>query len=266
MRINNVPNAVVATTLMVLAGCSTVENPASTYSLQRFSVPEVAAESWQADIYVGSAETHKVVLPVHSSQKPNFNCNKSSKCKTETPVFTAVGLSVAKGIAFQYNAALRRGSAIWQYSGEHAGQAKTGNFSQALVLGYGLHKDQGAFGDAAFTVDENTSLSWQQSTESVDLGWVAGYRLNDDWLLYGGPFIVKHHIDMSSRFRQPGHDQETINPQRKFHGNQVGGNIAAQYKFTRGMTLDLELVSAKYRMDGVSQSDTQLNLMLGVHF
>ena len=147
-----------------------------------------------------------------------------------------------------------------------AGQAKAGNFSQALVLGYGLHKDHGAFGDAAVVVDANTSLSWDQSTKSLDIGWVAGYRLNDDWLLYGGPFVVKHDIDMSSRFRQPGDDYDTINPKRNFNGKQLGANIAAQYEFFHHMSLNLELISAKYRMDGVTQSDTQLNLMLGVRF
>lgn len=266
MLVNNLGIVAFATMLVTLAGCSTVENPASTYSLQRFAVPEVAAESWQAAIYVGSAETHKVVLPVHSSQKPNFTCNKSTKCKTEDPAFSTVGLSVAPGVAFQYNPALRRGSAIWQYGGDHAGQAKAGNFSQALVLGYGFHKDRGLFGDAALVVDANTSLSWDQSTKSVDIGWVAGYRLNDDWLLYGGPFVVKHDIDMSSRFRQPGDDYDTINPKRNFNGNQLGANIAAQYEFFHRMNLNLELVSAKYRMDGVTQSDTQFNLMLGVNF
>lgn len=266
MRANNLLSATMTTTLLLLAGCSTVENPASTYSLQRFAVPEVAAESWQVGIYAGSAETHKVVLPVHSAQKPNFSCNKSTKCKTEEPVLSTFGLSVAPGLAFQYNPVMRRGSAIWQYSGDFAGQAKAGNFSQALVLGYGLHKDHGAFGDASVVVDANTSLSWDQSTKSLDIGWVAGYRLNDDWLLYGGPFVVKHDIDMSSRFRQPGDYDDTINPKRKFYGNQLGANIAAQYEFFHRMSLNLELVTAKYRMDGVTQSDTQLNLMLGVHF
>ena len=47
MRANNLLSATMTTTLLLLAGCSTVENPASTYSLQRFAVPEVAAESWQ---------------------------------------------------------------------------------------------------------------------------------------------------------------------------------------------------------------------------
>lgn len=266
MRANNLLSATITTTLLLLAGCSTVENPASTYSLQRFAVPEVAAESWQAAIYAGSAETHKVVLPVQSSQKPNFSCNKSTKCKTEDPAFSIVGLSVASGLAFQYNPVMRRGSAIWQYGGEHAGKAKAGNFSQALVLGYGFHKDHGAFGDASVVVDANTSLSWEQSTKSLDIGWVAGYRLNDDWLLYGGPFIVKHDIDMSSRFRQPGDDYDTINPKRNFNGKQLGANIAAQYEFFHHMSLNLELISAKYRMDGVTESDTQLNLMLGVRF
>lgn len=260
------PGVFSITLISMLAACSTVKNPTTTYSLQRFVVPEVAAQSWRPAIYAGVAQTHKVVLPVHSAQQPNFSCNDQTKCKNEEPIFSMLALSVAPGVVFHYNTALRRVSATWQYAGEYAGQAKAGNFSQALVLGYGLFKDSGNFGDASVVVDANPTLSWDQSTQSIDIGWVAGYRLNDHWLLYGGPFVLKQDVDLSSRFMAPGDGYETMNAKQNFKGTQVGANIATQYRLSRRTTVNLELVSAKYRMEQSQKTNTQLNLMLGIHF
>ncbi len=267
MHLKHIAPGIFSITLIsMLAACSTVKNPTATYNLQRFVVPEVAAQSWRPAIYAGVAQTHKVVLPVHNSQQPNFSCNNQTKCKNEEPIFSMLALSVAPGVVFHYNTALRRVSATWQYAGEYAGQAKAGNFSQALVLGYGLFKDSGNFGDASEIADANPTLSWDQSTHSMDIGWVAGYRLNDNWLLYGGPFVLKQDVDLSSRFMASGDGYETIHAKQNFKGTQVGANIATQYRLSRRTTVNLELVSAKYRMEQSQKTNTQLNLMLGIHF
>lgn len=267
MRLKNAAILALSTTLInTLTGCSTVKNPSSSYSLQRFAVPEVAAESWQAEVNVGGASMHKVVLPPNKTQKPIFTCNESTKCKTEDPAFLLAGVSVTPGLAFYYNAQLNRVSATWQYAGAYAGQATTGNFSQALVLGYSQHKDHGNFGDATFIGGTNQTLSWRQSTSAVDFGWVGGYRLNSQWLVYGGPFVTLHDIDTSSFYLATGNINPVDNPDQNFKGKQMGANAAVQFQFFRNMNLNLELVGAKYRIDDVSKTDTQLNLMLGIHF
>lgn len=266
MRLQKFVISVVATLVSTLTGCTTYKNPSSSYGLQRFAVPEVAAESWQAEVNVGAATMHKVLLPPQNNQKPVFTCNKSTKCKTEEPVFVLAGLSVTPGLAFFYNARHNRVSATWQYGGDYAGQATTGNFSQALVLGFSTHKDNGYFGDATFIGDPNETLAWDQSTSTIDFGWVGGYRLNNNWLVYGGPFVTLHDIDTSSNYTAAGGLTQIKNPDQNFKGKQIGANAAVQYQFFRNMNVSVELVSANYRIDDVSQTDTQLNLMLGIHF
>lgn|GEM_PF-5535562 len=267
MRLQKLVISAVATTLLSsLTGCANYKNPSSSYSLQRFAVPEIAGESWQSEINVGGAKTHKVVLPAQNNQKPVFTCNKSTKCDVGEPVFVLAGLSVIPGLAFYINGRQNRVSATWQYAGDYAGQASTGNFSQALVLGYSKQKDNAYYGDATFIGDPNETLQWDQATSATDFGWVGGYRLSSKWLVYGGPFVILHDIDLSSNYTDAGDLGQIKNPDRSFKGKQIGANAAVQYQLFRHMNVSLELVRAKYRIEDVNKTNTQVNLMMGFHF
>ena len=252
-----------------LIGCGTIQKPTSSYSLQRFATPEIASEAWRGSAHVGYAQMHKVVLPDSANSKPNFDCKGTPLCVEKDPYFLSGGLSVMPGLAFDYNSQLNRISTTWQFDGEYQNNAKAGNISQALVLGYSSHSESDS-------TDVNIQLelpgdfqlqSWDQTTKTIDIGWVGGYRIDDKWLVYGGPFVAFHDVDNSVSINRKSNTGLTkIDNQYNFSGRQLGANIALKYQVFYWLDLNLEFVSAQYRMNNYSTNDSQLNFMLGSRF
>ncbi len=253
-----------------MVGCSNLPPASSSYSLQRFAVPEVANKSYQVDVHIGSAEMHKVILPNTAKGEPNFACLDFLDCDAKDPTFVQAGVSILPGLAFSYDNQLDRVGIIWQFAGAHLGDSKTGNFSQALVLGASGHSDTASHSQYQSNLGTDTLTrtdSWDQHTKAYDIGWVGGYRLNDQWLIYGGPFYTLHKIDLNTRSELYNVTPTTTTVNAfNFDGKQFGANIAAQYRFFDFMELNVELVSAKYKLNSGSQTDTQFNLMLGARF
>lgn len=253
-----------------VVGCSNLPPASSSYSLQRFAVPEVASKSYEVDVHIGTAEMHKVSLPSTQNGKPTFDCIELLDCHENDATFVQAGVSIVPGLAFSYDNQLDRVGVIWQFAGAHLGDSKTGNFSQALVFGASGHSDLAWANQYESNLGIDTLVrtdSWNQHTKAYDIGWVGGYRLNDDWLIYGGPFYTLHKIDLESRSEIYNVTPNvTVVGFYDFEGKQLGANIAAQYRFFDVMELNIELVSARYKLNSGSQTDTQLNLMLGARF
>lgn len=253
-----------------VVGCSNLPPATSSYSLQRFAVPEVANKSYEVDVHIGSAEMHKVSLPSTQDGKPTFDCIALFDCHENDATFVQAGVSVLPGLAFSYDNQLDRVGIIWQFAGDHLGDSKTGNFSQALVFGASGHSDRASANQYKSNLVTDTLIrtdSWNQHTKAYDIGWVGGYRLNDDWLIYGGPFYTQHKIDLETSSEIYNVTPNvTVVGFSDFAGKQLGANIAAQYRFAGFMELNLELVSARYKLNSGSQTDTQFNLMLGARF
>lgn len=253
-----------------VVGCSNLPPASSSYSLQRFAVPEVASKSYQVDVHIGSAEMHKVSLPATQDGKPTFDCIELFDCHENDATFVQAGVSVLPGLALSYDNQLDRVGITWQFAGAHLGDSKTGNFSQALVFGASGHSDQASANQYQSKLGVDTLVrtdSWNQHTKAYDIGWVGGYRLNDNWLIYGGPFYTLHKIDLESRSEIYNVTPNvTVVGFSDFEGKQLGANIAAQYRFSESFELNLEVVSARYKLNSGSQTDTQLNLMLGARF
>jgi len=260
----------IATTLFLL-GCETLQKPTSSYSLQRLTAPEVAAQPWRASAHIGHAEMHKVVLPDSATSRPNFNCQDTPLCVVEGASFFSGNLTVLPGFAFAYNSQLNRVSATWQFAGDYADHAKPGNFSQALVLGASKHSDSDSAVELPSTqfTGRTAAGSWDQTTQAMDFGWIGGYRIHPDWLIYGGPFVTFHDIDnrVSTETRA---EVVNITNQFNFSARQLGANLAVQYQaftlFDIPIELHLEFVAARYRMNNGSIQDSQLNFMVGSRF
>jgi len=256
--------AVLVTCPIILAGCNTFQKPSSSYSLQRFAVPEVASEAWKLSAHAGYAKIHKVVLPTTEAGMPNFDCKTNNSCVEDDHLFVAGDVSVAEGLAFTFNSQLNRISTTWQFYGENQGKAQAGNISQALVLGYSRHSDNSStIGD----INNFNPAEWSQKTQTVDLGWVGGYRIDEQWLIYGGPFVSIHDIDntVDTTTRTANEVIKTYN-QFNFSGRQQGANIAVQYQTFSWLEVQLEWVFARYQMNNASVNDSQLNLMVGTRF
>lgn len=250
---------------LLLFGCGTIQKPTSSYSLQRFATPEVAEEGWKPSLQIGFAEMHKVVLPDSANAKPSYDCNSAILCVENDPYFFQGNLSVISGLEFAFNSQLNRVSATWQFFGDFHEHAEAGNISQALVLGVSRHSESDTYvGNFDIEIPNGfTQHSWDQTTTSIDFGWVAGYRINENWLLYGGPFITLHDIDNSVTAQT---DLDKIQQHFNFKGRQLGTNIALKYKAFSWLDVDLEFVSAKYELNDGSTNNNQFNLMFGTRF
>lgn len=253
-----------------VVGCSNLPPATSSYSLQRFAVPEVANKSYAVDVHLGSAEMHKVTLPATQDGKPTFDCLELFDCEENDATFVQAGVSIVPGLAFSYDNQLDRIGVIWQFAGAHLGDSKTGNFSQAIVLGASGHSDQASANQYQSNLGVDTLVrtdSWNQHTKAYDIGWVGGYRVDDNLLIYGGPFYTLHKIDLESRSEIYNVTPNvTVVGFSDFEGKQLGANIAAQYRFSESLEVNLEVVSARYKLNSASQTDTQLNLMMGARF
>lgn len=261
--------SVIVMSSAILVGCGSVpRKPASSYSLQRFITPEVASEPLKVAGQAGYANMHKVILPTTQEGSPDFQCEGTLYCRVDESTFIRGDITVASGVAFNYNTQLNRIGATWQFYGDYSDQAKAGNFSQALVIGYSRDKDEESTPEELGDVNNGfNSRLWHQSTSSLDIGWVGGYRLADDWLVYGGPFTIVHDIDNTVNVEKQV-DFEVIRLQNKyaFKGRQVGANIALRYEVLDWLDFHLEFVSSRYRLNNVTNSDSQFNFMVGTRF
>lgn len=252
-----------------LIGCGVIpKKPTSSYGIQRFAVPEVAEKPLKFNLKAGAAEMYKVMLPATENDTPEFNCDRDGTCYANDPDFMYADVSVIKGISLNYNTQLNRIGAIWQFYGASSDQAKAGNFSQAIVVGFSRDKDSNELPEIA---DSDPTVfnarAWSQSTSSVDIGWVGGYRLSDDWLVYGGPFVNYHDIDSSIHFeKRNNYDVFTMQQGYGLKGRQVGANIALRYDILSWLNVDVEFVSARYTMNNVSNRDSQFNFIIGTRF
>lgn len=236
----------------------------SSYSVQRFSVPEVSNKPFAVDVHLGRASAHQVGLPDSAYASASFECSWNYNCDVASSSFVQAGITVLPGLSFTYNTQQDRVGMVWQFAGKDLSQSTTGNFAQALVVGVSNNKTKSAVSQATLLSSSScriySDFDLEQDTQSYDLGWVGGYRLDHQWLFYGGPFMARHLIESQS-FALCAPPTPL-----KFIGKQLGANIASQYRFSEHVELNIELVSARYSLNATAHTDTQVNIMLGVRF
>jgi len=102
----------------------------------------------------------------------------------------------------------------YQFLGEPRLRAKEGNFSLAGTLAPGIYLFEGYSGN-----DSIDGQFW-----SLDTSLVAGYRLGDNVMVYGGPFYAYHALDSDITFS--GADRGFSG-----HGNQFGVNLGLRFEW-----------------------------------
>jgi len=163
-------------------------------------------------------------------------------------------LSAAVGLGERWDLAVRQGfpdasfgvGGKYQFLGEPRLRAKEGNFSLAGTLAPGLYLFEANYGD-----DNIDGLIW-----SVDTSLVAGYRLADNVLIYGGPFYAYHALDS---------DITVNNFERGLsgHGNQFGANLGVRFEW-RYFAVTVEGAWSQARWDSVQDDVAVLGLSLAV--
>lgn len=269
--------------VMAVTGCSVNNPPYTSMSLVRMESPELSAKPLSVQLHTGYAEERQFTLTTDAEQQVSYGCSifsssnpdssTSNRCKTRDAIYRA-GLAVAPGLELGYTRhANHRASAKYQFAGQHRETASTGNWSQALVVGY-QWQQQDFDGEVNFSTDEFvphfTSYSeWQQKTTGYDIGYVVGYRMNPSLLVYGGPYLYKGNLkgEQILTFRDAlGSHSETLDFDLNSSGRQAGANVALQFNFGQYFVLQTELVYSQLRWEDARKNATQANLMLGVQF
>jgi hypothetical protein len=127
--------------------------------------------------------------------------------------------------------------AKYQFLGEPASRAKAGNLSLALDAGFGK-------------TDITQSLTHRYAYNLLDTALIAGYRLDDTILLYGGPYF--------SRYLTSSDAPEAVDVL------QQGANLGLRFQFRRHASLAMEI--ARSRMEGGATGYLQTHYGLQLRF
>jgi hypothetical protein len=176
--------------------------------------------------------------------------------KMESPGHRLVAnaeLNAFERVAINISLPQARFEAKWQILGDTFHEAKSGNIPLALTS------------SVAFSHDEDTPNA--SSTNSValheviyDVALISGYRINEKWLIYGGPFILWDEIKSSYK-QGPGFGNiDTDGTLRSF-----GANLGGEYTFGQAF-LRAEFAGTKTRLGQTYSGRGTYGLAMGVRF
>ncbi len=231
---------------LLFTGCTTIA-PKVHLDSYRLENPEVASTPLKVNIATGIVTDTE--LTVQDTTEDNID-------GAEIRLLGKLGVTLAKGLQFSLSHSRSdryRLSAKYQFYGDNADLATQGNFSQAISLGYtnGVTSEAERVKDAESYSAKNY-FEWELTTHTVDIAWILGYRVTDNFMLYGGPF-VSYSMSKGTRFKDSPQFERTLN----LSGYMPGANLVFEYRFDMGLALSLETLtynnrweSGKYRFSG----------------
>jgi hypothetical protein len=172
----------------------------------------------------------------------------------------------------------------YQVRGDGADVARAGNLSQAVSAGISLFQDDNEYSKMSQSADYSLdpiihtytedSGSWEQKTYAIDLAWIFGYRLIDNVLIYGGPFLVYGDLIGEQAYQTRIADNPEFNNATLQHntlsldssGHLLGANVAIEYMFDFGLFFTLEYSAAQLKWEGDSNADANFGLAIGYQF
>ncbi|MHC4973654.1 MAG: hypothetical protein ACYTG3_15120 [Planctomycetota bacterium] len=161
-------------------------------------------------------------------------------------------LGASVGLGERWDIGLRQGlpdgslavGGKYQFLGEPRVRAKQGNFSLAGTLAPALYLFNG----------ETPGENFDGRFWSLDTSLIAGYRLGDNVMVYGGPYYTYHALDSDI----------TVNGvERGFsgHGNQFGVNLGLRFEW-RFFAVMVEGAWSEARWDSARDDVATLGISL----
>jgi hypothetical protein len=259
---------IVLSSSFLLSACTSV---ISKLPVTRLDSPEVVGETAKLGGALGVGSTRDVVLSSDASSRPPDVTHPSVADGGE-----ALG-KVGVGIWKKFEVGLRGGlllntpwtlSGKFQILGEPALSAKAYNFSLAVTaaLGYGNQKNsgdqRGVFGPGGY--------KWKSeiNTYVQDYAVIAGYRLTDTVLIYGGGYYSSYrlggnvHDDRSDDATSPAADYSISGT-----GQNYGANLGFQFFFGKGFYGAVEGTTSTFQWTSLnSETDVYFGGVLGANF
>ncbi len=230
----------------------------------RFDLPETlpAGQSMIAVEAAGSTEVrlspNYQLLPVDSDH-PEFEAH-TADAGLRASYALQPGLEIQLTTLPNLASSLQGYPAIkakYQFRGADAANAKAGNYSLAGSLGLGFAEDKS-------TTSTNPGYANYAQALMLDLAGIAGYRLQDDLLLYGGAFLTPVYYRGESKQVS----FNIVNQRESYSGVawQGGVNAGVAYWLSPRWSLQAELTFAALRWektsDGVIHGGVLLNRTL----
>lgn len=121
----------------------------------------------------------------------------------------------------------------YQILGPRAGEAKAGDFSFAFTTSYANRSSTSSIGASPSTTPTDSSVEMSRSI--VDFAAIAGFRISNKVLLYGGPFILYTPYEVTQILN-------TSTATHKVRGqiSSYGGNFGMQYRTENMFSFKLE--------------------------
>ncbi len=242
---------------LLFTGCTTIA-PKVHLDSYRLENPEVASTPLKVNIATGIVTDTE--LTVQDTTEDNID-------GAEIRLLGKLGVTLAKGLQFSLSHSRSdryRLSGKYQFYGDNADLATQGNFSQAISLGYahGVTSDTERVIDAESYSAKNY-FDWELTTHTIDIAWILGYRMTDNFMLYGGPFIG-YSMSKGTRFKDSAQFEKTLN----LSGYMPGANLAFEYRFDMGLALSLEALTYnnRWESDKYNLSGSVLNFKIDYQF
>lgn len=193
--------------------------------MARFQSPEISSKPFEFSVSVGT--NHSLVTDIDPNESPN----------TDSNLRVNGSVSLGQGFELELNEKL---ALRYQLAGAPKDQSTPGNLSHAISFGYG--KD----GNDNSTGIDGGDLTYKLKNHYYDLAWTTGYRLTEQWLVYGSVFWQKgkasidyYQRDLDSACNQP-FQAECFVRRQEVTGNNIGLTLAMAYSFTPKTTLEFE--------------------------
>lgn len=229
MRSNIVsPRIMALAATLLAAGCAV----RTTLPVSRLESPEASGEALAVGASLGSAAGHELEFTEDFSQVPiATDAPRYRRSNFDLALGTNVGLTPRfdAGIKLSWDAPARVQLKL-QLIGEPRRVARSGNTSLAVTAAAGAHASNGSE-SGLFGEDDSYTLR----SIMLDGALIAGRRVDDQVLLYGGPFVQRYDIDVD-------HDFEGTNHYYAGVTYQYGVNAGVAFSMVHGRDANLDLV------------------------
>lgn len=273
----------------ILSGCFGSKTSLSTLRMDK---PEVSSNRYQTNLKVGLGMRQEVNLTSSDdsdkwvSDLSAISLDSEVK-KNELSPFINLAVVVAPKLELSLGSLEDSKLGVkYQFSGQDAENADSGNFSQAATFAISLFKGSNNqistsktevfFDDTESPVDYDvqTQENYNQKTFSIDVAYILGYRFSKRQMIYGGPFFIWSSLKGEQLFSVTrtanGNTSESSTEQRILdldsNGNMLGVSLAYEFLFNNGIFLTTEYSVGKMKWHNDSASTSALNFVVGYNF
>ncbi|AOT06915.1 hypothetical protein [Pseudoalteromonas luteoviolacea] len=241
--------AAVLTSLIVLSGCESTPPEADPGSV-RLDSPEVHSQPFNVKLAIGSDKGRSIPI------------DDSPLGSNEAGHYASAEMSLGGGFSAKYQVGKAvKGSIKYQLSGQNAETAQAGNISHAITLGYLTDHESGR---EKGKNDDSPSRDWELDHDLIDVAWITGYRLSEDFLVYGSVFYQFGEIDgayYSTYIEGCGESRAPECVQSRFSddGSAYGLSLSVEYAITKHFLYSLEVSHSRTNWFNRNENDTLVN-------